>query len=262
MRWPGTPRTDAAGLIHAACYSAERNMEIRTQPKDMVALTTLALLSEQPCHPYEIQRLLKERHKSYAVGKTRTLYRAIEELEAAGYIEPLETSREGKRPERTVYRITPEGSEELENWLVDLLSIPVDETPVFQVAVGLLGYITEGRAQKALATRLVALRAKVTALDATLKMAQDDLGLPRLVLLELEHAMALATAEIAWIQSIAADMETGVLVWNEELIRAHFEAMHAADAERRNRHRQTHLAGSSNTTRRGLAPHTAREETP
>ena len=96
-------------------------MEMRTQPKDMVALTTLGLLSEQPCHPYEIQRLLRERHKSYAVGKTRTLYRAIEELEAAGYIEPLETSREGRRPERTVYRITPEGSEELENWLAELL---------------------------------------------------------------------------------------------------------------------------------------------
>jgi DNA-binding PadR family transcriptional regulator len=237
-------------------------MEIRTQPKDMVALTTLALLSEQPCHPYEIQRLLKERHKSYAVGKTRTLYRAIEELERDGYIEPLETSREGKRPERTVYRITPEGSEELENWLVDLLSTPVDETPVFQVAVGLLGYITEERAQKALANRVVSLRAKVTALDATLKMAQDDLGLPRLVLLELEHAMALGAAEIDWIQSIAADMESGALVWNEQLIRAHFEAMHAADAERRNRHRQNHLAAPAHPARRDHPAHATREDTP
>jgi DNA-binding PadR family transcriptional regulator len=237
-------------------------MEMRTQPKDMVALTTLALLSEQPCHPYEIQRLLKERHKSYAVGKTRTLYRAIEELEAAGYIEPLETSREGRRPERTVYRITPEGSEELENWLAELLSTPVDETPVFQVAVGLLGYISEERAETALATRIVSLRAKVTALDATLKMAQDDLGLPRLVLLELEHAMALAAAEVDWIRSITADMETGVLVWNEELIRAHFEAMHAADAERRNRHKQHDLAQPTHPGRREQPPHTTREETP
>jgi DNA-binding PadR family transcriptional regulator len=217
-------------------------MEMRTQPKDMVAITTLGLLSEQPCHPYELQRLLKERHKGYAVGKTRSLYRAIEELEAAGYIEPLETSREGRRPERTVYRITPEGREELENWLADLLSTPVDETPVFRVAVGLLGYITQERAEAALATRIVSLRAKVSALDATLKMAQDDLGLPRLVLLELEHALALAAAEIDWIRSIVADMQRGVLVWNEDLIRAHFEAMHAADAERRNRHRENHLA--------------------
>lgn len=237
-------------------------MEMRTQPKDMVALTTLALLSEQPCHPYEIQQLLKERHKSYAVGKTRTLYRAIEELEAAGYIEPLETSREGRRPERTVYRITSEGSEELENWLAELLSTPVDETPVFQVAVGLLGYVTEERAHAALASRMVALRAKVTALDATLKMAQDDLGLPRLVLLELEHAMALASAETEWIRSIVTDMDTGVLVWNEELIRAHFEAMHAADTARRNRHKENHLAALLHPGRREHPPHTTREETP
>jgi DNA-binding PadR family transcriptional regulator len=236
-------------------------MEIRTQPKDMVALTTLGLLSEQPCHPYELQRLLKERHKAYAVGKTRSLYRAIEELEAAGYIEPLETSREGRRPERTVYRITPEGSEELENWLADLLSTPVDETPVFRVAVGLLGYITQERAETALATRVVALRARVSALDSTLSMAQDDLGLPRLVLLELEHAMALATAEVDWIRSILADMQRGVLVWNEELIRAHFEAMHAADAERRSRQRENHLAKLLHRER-GEPVSTTREETP
>jgi DNA-binding PadR family transcriptional regulator len=226
-------------------------MEIRTQPKDMVALTTLGLLSEQPCHPYEIQRLLKERHKAYAVGKTRTLYRAIEELEAAGYIEPIETSREGRRPERTVYRITPEGSEELENWLADLLSTPVDETPVFRVAVGLLGYITQERAEVALASRIVSLRVRVAGLEATLRMAQDDLGLPRLVLLELEHAIALVAAEIEWIRSITADMQSGALVWNEELIRAHFEAMHAADAERRNRHRDHHLAKLLDPARRG-----------
>jgi DNA-binding PadR family transcriptional regulator len=161
-----------------------------------------------------------------------------------------------------VYRITPEGSEELENWLAELLSTPVDETPVFRVAVGLLGYITQDRAEAALATRIVSLRARVMALDATLKMAQDDLGLPRLVLLELEHAMALAVAEIEWIRSLVADMETGALVWNEELIRAHFEAMHAADAERRNRHRQNHLAELVHPARDEHRAHTTREETP
>jgi DNA-binding PadR family transcriptional regulator len=235
-------------------------METRTRPKDMVALTTLGLLSEQACHPYEIQRMLRERHKSYAVGKTRALYRAIEDLEAAGYIEPVETSREGRRPERTVYRITGEGREELENWLADVLATPADETPVFRVAVGLLGYITQERAEAALASRIVSLRARIVALDATLKMAQDDLGLPRLVLLELEHAMALASAEIEWIRLILADMQTGVLVWNEEILRAHFEAMHAAEAERRERH--VHPAPPNRPPDQNeRAAHTAREET-
>jgi DNA-binding PadR family transcriptional regulator len=224
----------------------------------MVALTTLSLLSEQPCHPYEIQRMLRERHKSYAVGKTRALYRAIEDLEAAGYIEPVETSREGRRPERTVYRITVEGREELENWLADVLATPVDETPVFQVAVGLLGYITEERAQTALATRIVSLSARIVALDATLKMAQDDLGLPRLVLLELEHAMALAAAEIDWVRLILADMQSGVLVWNEAILRAHFAAMHAAETARRRRHVHPAQPGPSDPNEDA---DTAREET-
>ena len=121
-------------------------------------------------------------------------------------------------------------------------------------AVGLLGYITQERAETALATRVVALGARVSGLAATLSMAQDDLGLPRLVLLELEHAIALATAEIAWIRSILADMQRGTLIWNEELIRAHFEAMHAADAERRNRHGEHPRAESISTTRERRTP--------
>ena len=42
----------------------------------------------------------------------------------AGYIEPVETSREGRRPERTTYRITEAGKAELMDWLRELLSIP------------------------------------------------------------------------------------------------------------------------------------------
>ena len=237
-------------------------MEIRTRPKDMVALTTLSFLSEGPCHPYEIQRMLRERHKSYAVGKTRTLYRAIEELEAVGFIESVETSRDGRRPERTVYRITPEGREELENWLADVLAAPVDETPVFSVAVGLLGYITQARAEASLAMRLITLQAKLVALDATLKLAQDDLGLPRLVLLELEHAMALASAEMDWVRQILADMHAGVLVWNDELIKAHFETMHAADAQRRRDRETAHLGKLPRPAdHREHQSHVAREET-
>lgn len=228
----------------------------------MVALTTLGLLSEAPCHPYEIQRMLRERHKSYAVGKTRALYRAIEELEAAGYVVPVETSRDGRRPERTVYRITQEGREELENWLADLLAAPVSESPVFSVAMGLLGYITQDRAEQALATRLVALHARLVALDTTLKLAQDDLGLPRLVLLELEHAMALSSAEMEWVRSIIGDMHSGALVWNEELLRAHFAAMHAATAARRQHHEHDSASRSPRpAAHRAHTSATVREET-
>jgi hypothetical protein len=38
--------------------------------------------------------------------------------------------------------------------------------------------------------------------------------------------------------------------------------MHAADAERRNRHREDHLARLLHPARHGQAAHTTREETP
>ena len=129
----------------------------------MIALTALALLRECPLHPYEMQRLMHERHKDYAEGRTRALYRAIEELQAAGWIEPVETTREGRRPERTVYRITPEGDEALEDWLQDVLERPAREHLVFTAAVGLLAYLPLDRAVDALSHRVVELRAELAA---------------------------------------------------------------------------------------------------
>ena len=113
-----------------------------------------------------------------------------------------------------------------------------------------------------LAPALVALRARNLALDATLRLAQDDLGLPRLVLLELEHAIALGTAELDWVRSLIADMQSGALIWNEELIRAHFEAMHAADAERPTRHKENHFAKLLHTAEPGAHTGGKREGTP
>jgi hypothetical protein len=128
--------------------------------------------------------------------------------------------------------------------------------------VGLLGYITQERAESALATRLVALQARIVALDATLKLAQDDLGLPRLVLLELEHAIALTSAELDWVRVIIGDMQSGVLVWNEQLLRAHFEAMHAATAARRQHHDNDHASKLPRpAVDRTQAAETVREET-
>jgi DNA-binding PadR family transcriptional regulator len=204
-------------------------MENRTHAKSMVALTALALLSEQPRHPYEIQRLMRERHKDHAAGKTRALYHAMVELEHAGYIEPVETSREGRRPERTVYRITAEGHEELGNWLHDLLEKPVREWPVFSVAMSLIAYLPQERAEAALATRSVELRAAIAALEEALKALQEHLRLPRLVLLELEHTLALQRAELTWVLSLDDDMKSRRLVWNEEILRGWFGEMHDAE---------------------------------
>jgi DNA-binding PadR family transcriptional regulator len=189
-------------------------MERRTNPKEMVTLTVLGMLSEQPSHTYEIQRQIRSRHKDFAATKTRALYHAIEELVREGLAEPVETTRDGRRPERTVYQITEHGREELVEWLTDLLKRPVAEYPVFNIAVGFLAYLPQDRALQALSSRMVALRSEIAALQETLRTLQEDSHLPRLVLLELEHAVALHQAELQWVIGIVDDIRSSRLHWD------------------------------------------------
>ncbi len=62
--------------------------KVRTS-RDVIALTVLALLTERPLHPYEMQRLMRERHKDFAIGKARSFYDAANRLLRDGLIEAL-----------------------------------------------------------------------------------------------------------------------------------------------------------------------------
>ncbi len=214
------------------------SQRITRPPQGTIALTALALLTERPLHPYEMQRLMHDRRKDYAEGRTRALYRAIEELQAAGWIEPVETTREGRWPERTVYRITPEGHEALEDWLQDVLERPAHEHLAFTAGVGLLAYLPQDRAMGALQHRVVELRAELAARDEASTALEHEMHLPRVVLLEDEHERALREAELRWIVSLLEDMRAGRLAWDPESLRTHFDAMHDHEAARRGRHRE------------------------
>src|ERR1700743_17588 len=86
-------------------------------------LAVLALLRESPMHPYQMQKLLRDRHKDeLLVLKRGSLYHAIHRLERGELIEAVRTARQGKRPERTTYSITPAGKKELVRWLQQMIS--------------------------------------------------------------------------------------------------------------------------------------------
>src|SRR5690606_40911038 len=91
-------------------------------------VAVLAFLRERPMHPYEMQRLLRERRKDELLALKRgSLYHAINRLARNGLIEVVGTSREGKRPERTTYRITPAGERELLETLREMVAEPRSE---------------------------------------------------------------------------------------------------------------------------------------
>src|SRR5262252_2075083 len=84
--------------------------QTKNEQHNLWCVTVLCLLRVKPMHPYEMQRLIREWHKDEFLDLKRgSLYHAIERLRQHQCIEVVETVREGRRPERTVYRLTERG---------------------------------------------------------------------------------------------------------------------------------------------------------
>jgi len=198
-------------------------MNISHLGRDPLALTILALLMEQPRHPYEIQRLIRERKKDFAYSSQRALYHAIERLVKAELILPLETNREGNRPERTIYQMTDEGRDNFIGLLGELLARPLPEYPLFTAAISFLAHLPMETALQALQTRSVELEGELASINARLQGLQQSLH--RLLLLELEYIRALRQGELAWIHALLQDIRDGRLIWDADAVREHPESL-------------------------------------
>ncbi|MFC5751507.1 PadR family transcriptional regulator [Actinomadura rugatobispora] len=180
---------------------------------DLVGLTVLAMLSVRAGHPYELHRFIVDTHKDYVTGLPRSLYHAVERLAGEELIVPVETSREGRRPERTVYEITDEGRRELATRLRVLLENPGAERRTFTAAVSLLGVLPVPDALQSLRTRAAALEGALTGMNAQLKALKDS-GLPDILVIEIDYERALTETELAWVRGLVARLESGELEWS------------------------------------------------
>jgi DNA-binding PadR family transcriptional regulator len=185
----------------------------RRQPKTLLALAILELLAEGPKHPYEMKQVMHERGTHRAIPtKPASIYDTVERLTRAGFIEPLLTNREGRRPERTVYRLLGSGADELESFLRRLVEEPSREYPRFGAALMFLGALRrKEEAIQALERRAGAFEVEITSVDAMLRDLPPDL--PRLFAIEDEYTQAMRRAELEWLRRIIADLKDGTLEW-------------------------------------------------
>jgi DNA-binding PadR family transcriptional regulator len=185
-------------------------------PTNLLALAALSLLKERPMHPYEIAFTMKDRHLEESIKLNfGSLYHTIESLAASGWIAPVETAREGRRPEKTVYALTDAGRVRLLEWLRELIRTPVKDYLHFAAGLSFLNDLGQEEAVSLLRERAGKLAGEVEFWRLLMERLDGE-GIPRLYLIEIEHAQALREAELKWIKRTAAEIEDGRLVWPEE----------------------------------------------
>ncbi|HUX43567.1 MAG TPA: helix-turn-helix transcriptional regulator [Terracidiphilus sp.] len=180
-------------------------------------IAVLALLREAPMHPYQMQRLLRDRHKDEILALKRgSLYHAIGRLQRASLILAAATGRQGRRPERTTYRISPEGRVELLRSLRAIIATPRRESSEFMAAMSFLVHLTPAQAIPRLEERASHLETEIVHHSAGLAAASAHVL--RIHLVESEYLLAMLHAELAWVRGLLDDLRSARLDWNLERI--------------------------------------------
>lgn len=179
-----------------------------------LGLAVLRLLHAGPMHPYEMQQRFRDWGMDEVVKMTHgALYHTVERLMRAELIEPTETSRAGRRPERTVYAITDAGRELTLGTLNELLSGVDREYPKFRTALAFLSLLPPEEAKERLRMRAVHLEAELAA-NKTAYEALIKNGIPRIHLIEVDHMTGQTRAELDVVRAIVEEIESGRLTWS------------------------------------------------
>ncbi|GAA2420964.1 PadR family transcriptional regulator [Actinomadura vinacea] len=178
------------------------------------ALTVLRMLHDGPMHPYEMQQRIRQHAYDRAVKITHgSLYHSVERLAAAGLIEPVETGRAGRRPERTVYAITDDGRDAARLRMTELLAEPAEEFPLFGTALAFVNLLPEDEVARHLRRRQVALETLLAADQAVYEVLGKQ-GFERYKLIDHELALTRRRAELDLVRDLADDLEAGRLTWS------------------------------------------------
>ncbi|MET8993657.1 PadR family transcriptional regulator [Amycolatopsis sp. NPDC004169] len=182
----------------------------RRKVGNLLGLAVLSVVSERPMHPYEMATVLKERGKDEDLPiKWGSLYTVVANLEKHGFVEAVGSVKDGGRPERTVYRITPAGRAEFEDWVRELVGTLDPEPPRFRSGLSLIGVLGPDQAISKLRERLARLDERAGKQRAVLEQLRPLM--PRIFLIEVEYDIAMTEAEARWVRGFLDELTSGTL---------------------------------------------------
>ena len=198
---------------------------------NLLALAVLSSLTQQPMHPYELGRTLREHGDDRSIKFNHgSLYMVIGQLAKAGFIAEQETNRAGQRPERTVYALTDAGRHELRDWIGELVEQPQHEYPAFVAALSVISALPPSQVRVLLRTRLGHLAEQQAEARGLIDTALAD-GVPGLFLIEEEYRLALIQAETTFTSGLIQRMTDPATDWAGAWAEFHGETTPGAQGE-------------------------------
>jgi DNA-binding PadR family transcriptional regulator len=178
-----------------------------------LAIAVLYLLAREPLHPYEMRQRIRIQHIDRVMKVTQgTLYSTVERLAEGGLVTPVETSREGRRPERTVYAITDAGRDQMLDALRETLLRPGAEHRRLAMALSFASTLEPAEVADLLERRSVEVEVQLGGLNTALDWTHKQ-GLPRVHVIETEYLAALERAELDWLRAAVEDIKAGRITW-------------------------------------------------
>ena len=192
-------------------------MANKRKVSNLLALAVLSYLTMKPMHPYELSRTLRDNGDARSIKFNHgSLYMVVQQLDKAGFVAEVETSREGQRPERTVYAITDDGRREAREWLSELIAQPEHEYPHFVTALSLIAALPPDQVVPLLGARLEALAGQRAEIQGMIDSSLAQ-GVPRLFLVEEEYRLALLDTESAFVERFIAEIGDPEAGWGPAL---------------------------------------------
>lgn len=186
------------------------------QPLTALAMAVLELLHERPMHPYEMTQVMRQRRTDRRVKlRPGSLYHTVERLEAQHFLEVVDTQRQGRRPERTVYGITEIGRDTFAEQAREMLATLAPGYPPYPVALAAGTELSREDFLEQLGIRVMNLRQQLAA-D---QVAVDHLlgaGLNRMYWIDFAYVNHQRKSELEWTEKLIEDLETGRIPWPDE----------------------------------------------
>ncbi|MDS0135194.1 MULTISPECIES: PadR family transcriptional regulator [unclassified Amycolatopsis] len=174
-----------------------------------LGIAVLELLHERPMHPYEMAALMRERYVDTRVNvKAGSLYHTVERLHRSGFIEVVDTQRDGRRPERTVYGMTQTGLDEFNQRARELLGDVATEFPAYLSGLAVIDELGREASLNELETRLMRLRAAVAS-DRAVQQRLTENQVPEIYWLDWRYQCDHRLFELEWTERLAEDLRSG-----------------------------------------------------